>query len=375
MPFDFIAIEQEAEKEISAADSPENLEALRVKYLGRQGLLAKITAAIATVPADERPEFGKKANLLKHKLNRLFEEKAAQLKEKKICLLEKFDVTLPGILPQRGARHPITQTIQEISSLFSNMGFAVVKGPEIETEYNNFTGLNIPLEHPSRDAFDTFYLRRESCPPHPALSPLGRGKRVRGLYSSLLLLRSHTSPVQIRVMKRHKPPLAVIVPGKVYRPDAVDASHSFMFHQVEGFLVDDMVRFSDLKGILSVFVKKLFGEDTKMRFRPHFFPFTEPSAEVDISCIICKNRKSPENDKRLAISDNQRCSVCGGKGWLEILGCGMIHPNVFAGVGYPKGRYTGFAFGMGVDRIAMLKYGINDIRLFYENDLRFLRQF
>jgi phenylalanyl-tRNA synthetase alpha chain len=220
----------------------------------------------------------------------------------------------------------------------------IAEGPEAETEYNNFTGLNIPLEHPSRDAFDTFYLKTES------------GKER-------LLLRSHTSPVQIRVMKIYKPPLAVIVPGKVYRPDATDASHSFMFHQVEGFLVDDFVRFSDLKGVLAVFLKKLFGQRIKTRFRPHFFPFTEPSAEVDISCIICSGQGA------------RRCSVCSGKGWLEIMGCGMIHPNVFANVGYPKDSYTGFAFGMGVDRIAMLKYGITDIRLFYENDLRFLKQF
>jgi phenylalanyl-tRNA synthetase alpha chain len=208
----------------------------------------------------------------------------------------------------------------------------------VESEYNNFTGLNIPLEHPSRDAFDTFYLKDHRD----------------------ALLRSHTSPVQIRVMKSRKPPLAIVVPGKVYRPDAVDASHSFMFHQIEGFLVDKNIHFSDLKGALATFAKSVFGADIAMRFRPHFFPFTEPSAEVDISCIICKGRG---------------CSVCGKKGWLEILGAGMIHPNVFKNVGIDPKRYTGFAFGMGVERIAMLKYGINDIRLFFENDLRFLKQF
>ena len=206
-----------------------------------------------------------------------------------------------------------------------------------EIKKQGFTGLNIPLEHPSRDAFDTFYLKN-----YPGL-----------------LLRSHTSPVQVRAMKAHKPPLAIVVPGRVYRPDAVDASHLFMFHQIEGFLVDENIRFSDLKGTLSLFAKSVFGSDIKMRFRPHFFPFTEPSAEVDISCIICQGKG---------------CSVCGQKGWLEILGSGMIHPRVFKNVGYKSGRYTGFAFGMGVERIAMLKYGIDDIRLFFENDLRLLKQ-
>jgi phenylalanyl-tRNA synthetase alpha chain len=218
------------------------------------------------------------------------------------------------------------------------MGFCVVEGPEIETEFNNFTGLNIPLDHPSRDAFDTFYLK--DC--------------------EKLLLRSHTSPVQVRAMKNRKPPLAIVVPGRVYRPDAVDASHLFMFHQIEGFLVDTNITFADLKGSLEMFAKAVFGNDIKMRFRPHFFPFTEPSAEVDISCIICKGAG---------------CSVCGRKGWLEILGCGMIHPNVFKHVGINPDKFSGFAFGMGIERIAMLKYGINDIRLFFENDLRFLKQF
>lgn len=349
MSFDFTAIEQEAQKTITQANSPETLEALRVKYLGRQGLMARITSSIPTVPDGQRPEFGKNANFLKNNISRLLESRAHQLKEQEAAQAESFDFTLPGILPESGKTHPITQAINEICAIFTKMGFVIAEGPEAETEYNNFTGLNIPLEHPSRDAFDTFYLKTEP------------GKER-------LLLRSHTSPVQIRVMKAYKPPLAVIVPGKVYRPDATDASHSFMFHQVEGFLVDDNIRFSDLKGVLAVFLKKLFGERIKTRFRPHFFPFTEPSAEVDISCIICSGRAPDAKGQK-------RCSVCSGKGWLEIMGCGMIHPNVFANVGYPKDRYAGFAFGMGVDRIAMLKYGITDIRLFYENDLRFLKQF
>jgi phenylalanyl-tRNA synthetase alpha chain len=264
-------------------------------------------------------------------------------KQKSLALPEEgisvgVDIGLPGIAQELGHRHPITQTVDEICAVFSRMGFSVVEGPEIESEENNFTGLNIPLEHPSRDVFDTFYLKTD-----------GR-----------LLLRSHTSPVQIRVMKAHKPPLAVVVPGRVYRPDAVDASHSYMFHQIEGFMMDREIKFSDLKGVLEVFAKAVFGTEIKMRFRPHFFPFTEPSAEVDISCIICRGRG---------------CSVCGRKGWLEILGSGMIHPNVFKHVGYDPKKYSGFAFGLGIERIAMLKYGINDIRLFFENDLRFLRQF
>jgi phenylalanyl-tRNA synthetase alpha chain len=246
---------------------------------------------------------------------------------------------MPGIAQHLGRLHPLTQVMEEICTIFNRMGFSVMEGPEIETEYNNFTGLNIPLEHPSRDVFDTFYLKQ------------GAEK---------LLLRSHTSPMQVRVMKSRRPPLAVVVPGRVYRPDAVDASHSFMFNQIEGFMVDEGIKFSDLKGVLEVFAKAVFGKDIKMRFRPHFFPFTEPSAEADISCIICKG---------------QGCSVCGRKGWLEILGSGMIHPNVFKQVGYDPKKYTGFAFGLGIERIAMLKYGIGDIRLFFENDLRFLKQF
>ena len=362
MSFDFTAIEQEARQEITQAAGLEDLENLRLKYLGRQGMLARITGSIPELAPEARPEFGRKVNLLKNNLAQLLEAKTRQLKGQNTSVGEKFDFGLPGILPELGALHPITQISQEIFSIFAKMGFVVVEGPEIETEYNNFTALNIPPDHPSRDAFDTFYLA-------PRCSLLDARKNKTSIRDRLLL-RSHTSPAQIRVMKAYKPPLAVIVPGKVYRPDAVDAAHSFMFHQVEGFLVDDNVRFSDLKGILALFVKKLFGEDTKMRFRPHFFPFTEPSAEVDISCIICEG-----NGLRVTGNESGHCSVCAGKGWLEILGCGMIHPNVFANVGYPKDKYTGLAFGMGVDRIAMLKYGVNDIRLFYENDLRFLRQF
>ncbi len=336
---DIETLKAQIDSDIANVNSPEALEELRVQYLGRKGALAQLTNSIPTLPPQERGNFGQQVNALKNKLLSLFSEKEKSLvtqpheSGKAAC-----DINMPGIAQELGRLHPITQIIDEISAIFKRMGFSVVEGPEIETEYNNFTGLNIPLEHPSRDAFDTFYLKD---------------------YDKLLL-RSHTSPVQVRAMKSRKPPLAIVVPGRVYRPDAVDASHLFMFHQIEGFMVDEKITFADLKGILESFAKAVFGQDIKMRFRPHFFPFTEPSAEVDISCIICKGRG---------------CSVCGRKGWLEILGSGMIHPNVFKHVGYDPKKYTGFAFGMGVERIAMLKYGINDIRLFFENDLRFLKQF
>jgi len=338
--------------EIHNINSSLALEELRVKYLGRKGIIAQLTNSIAGLPQEQRSRVGQQVNALKTKLLSLIDEKQKSIATQTSEAGEAYcDIGMPGIAQELGHLHPVTQIIDEICNIFNRMGFSVVEGPEIETEYNNFTGLNIPLEHPSRDVFDTFYLASQKS------LPVRQAGKVK---SQKLLLRSHTSPVQIRVMKSRQPPLAVIVPGRVYRPDAVDASHSFMFHQIEGFMVDKDIKFSDLKGVLEVFAKSVFGEDIKMRFRPHFFPFTEPSAEVDISCIICKGKG---------------CSVCARKGWLEILGAGMIHPNVFKHVGYDSHKYTGFAFGMGVERIAMLKYGINDIRLFFENDLRFLRQF
>jgi len=343
---DFESIRNQAEAEAKNITTPQGLEEFRLKFLGRKGLLAQIAGVIPTLSKEQRAEFGQKLNILKSALTALVEAK-----ERSVIIkdsgsgVSRADLGLPGIAQELGRLHPLTQVIDEICAMFSRMGFIVVEGPEIETEYNNFTGLNIPLEHPSRDTFDTFYIKQ--------------GMRDEGRETKYLL-RSHTSPVQVRAMKAHKPPFSIVVPGRVYRPDAVDASHSFMFHQVEGFLVDKGIKFSDLKGILEVFAKGIFGENIRMRFRPHFFPFTEPSAEVDISCIICQGKG---------------CSVCGRKGWLEVLGCGMIHPNVFKHVGIDAKKYTGFAFGMGVERIAMLKYGINDIRLFFENDLRFLKQF
>jgi phenylalanyl-tRNA synthetase alpha chain len=336
---DINSIQTQVKEDLSKIFALSDLEEARLKYLGRKGLVAELTGSIASLPSVERGVFGKQVNAVKNILLELFAEKEKSLKNKSSGLeRSSLDIGMPGIAQELGSIHPLTQITDEICAIFRRMGFSIVDGPEIETEYNNFTGLNIPLEHPSREAFDTFYLQD---------------------YSKMLL-RSHTSPAQVRVMQDRKPPLAVVVPGRVYRPDAVDASHSFMFHQIEGFMVDKDIKFTDLKGLLEVFAKAVFGNEIKMRFRPHFFPFTEPSAEVDISCIICKGKG---------------CSVCGRKGWLEILGSGMIHPNVFKHVGIDHKKFTGFAFGMGVERIAMLKYGINDIRLFFENDLRFLKQF
>jgi len=347
---DIETIKTQVDSEIQNVNSSQSLEEFRVKYLGRKGVITQLTSEIPNLPREERATFGQQVNVLKSRLLSIIEEKQKAIAVGSLqpsC--GQFDISMPGIAQDLGHLHPITQVTDEVCTIFNRMGFSVVEGPEIESEYNNFTGLNIPLEHPSRDVFDTFYLKSQvRC--HKSQEKTGNH----------LLLRSHTSPVQIRVMKSRKPPLAVVVPGRVYRPDAVDASHSFMFHQIEGFMVDENICFSDLKGVLEVLAKAVFGKDIRMRFRPHFFPFTEPSAEVDISCIICKGKG---------------CSVCGRKGWLEILGSGMIHPNVFKHVGYDPKKYTGFAFGMGIERIAMLKYGIDDIRLFFENDLRFLKQF
>lgn len=321
------------------------LESFRVEYLGRKGRIAGLYAALASLPNEQRPVFGKEINDFKNEIVQLIKEKKTEITARqRRASQETLDVTIPGVAPRVGHAHILTQTIDEICHIFEQLGFVVQEGPEVETEFNNFTALNIPADHPSRDGFDTFYLAQADP----------------GDKNVNLLLRSHTSPAQIRIMKERRPPLAVVVPGKVYRPDAVDASHSFMFHQVEGLMVDRGVRFSDLKGLITVFLKRLFDEKIKMRFRPHFFPFTEPSAEVDIACYICEGKG---------------CSVCGRKGWLEIMGCGMVHPKVFGAVGYPKGKYTGLAFGLGVERMAMLKHGIGDIRIFFENDARFLQQF
>ncbi|MBF0387976.1 MAG: phenylalanine--tRNA ligase subunit alpha [Candidatus Omnitrophica bacterium] len=348
MSWDLEKIKTDIAADVQAAGALDALEAVRLKYLGKKGLVPEMYAGLGSASAEEKKALGKGANDIKVLAETLIAERKAALalSAKKA---EALDVTLPGVQRGLGSRHLIDQTIDEICEVFQNMGFVIQRGPEIESEFYNFSALNIPLDHPSRDSFDTFYL--------DAKDPDAVGRH--------LLLRSHTSPGQVRVMQKNKPPLAVIIPGKVYRPDAVDASHSFMFHQIEGLLVNRNVTFADLKGLLTAFCKKYFGADVKMRFRPHFFPFTEPSAEVDIQSNIFKGRA--------------------GK-WLEILGCGMVHPKVFAAAGYSagdlagsteasSGTLSGFAFGMGVERIAMLKHGIGDIRTFVENDVRFLKQF
>ena len=342
-------IEAEFKKDLSEVSLQKDLEEVKIKYLGRKSELNQLFAQIPTLEKEQRGFWGKRLNSFKAEISDLINEKVKSVEVKE----EKMDLTLPSSTLEKGSRHILGAVSQRICSIFENLGFSIIAGDEVEEEWYNFGALNIPLEHPSRDVFDTFYLDIPSK---------DKGK---------FLLRSHTSPSQIRVMQKVKPPLAVISPGRVYRPDEVDATHSFMFHQIEGFAVDRNINFSHLKGVLLHFAKKFFSPDVQLRFRPHFFPFTEPSAEVDISCIICQNQPKNTNKKK-GVS---KCSVCKGKGWLEILGCGMIHPKVLEGCGIDSKKYKGFAFGMGIERIAMLKYGIDDIRLFYENDVRFLNQF
>ena len=331
-----------------AADAPA-IEAVRVRYLGRRGELTERFAVLQdpALSNQEKSRLGKKFNAVKQELEKALSARKAALSPQGARSESAVDLTLPGYPPQAGRLHPLTQTIDRILEIFRSLGFAVVLGPEAETEYHNFDALNIPANHPSRENFDTFYLDRMGS------DPLGSDPNVPQL------LRSHTSPVQIRFMKRHRPPFQIVVPGRVFRPDATDATHSFQFHQVEGLAVGPGVTFGDLKGVLAAWAQGMFGSSARLRFRPHHFPFTEPSAEGDLSCIFCKAKG---------------CRVCGQKGWLEILGCGMVHPEVFKAVDYLP-ETVGFAFGMGVERIAMLLHGIEDIRLFFENDLRFLRQF
>jgi phenylalanyl-tRNA synthetase alpha chain len=331
-------IESEALNRLSQVRGQEELKRLKAECLGRKGRLTLIVKGLGRLPLEERPIVGELANRVKLKLEEQFllSEKNIRddIKGKRLAT-ERVDVTLPGRRMAPGRRHPINLIGGQIIDIFIRLGFQVVEGPEVELDYYNFEALNIPKDHPARDMQDTFYL------------------------SDTVLLRTHTSPVQIRVMQSQPPPLRVVAPGKVYRCDS-DVSHTPMFHQVEGFMIDEGVSFADLKGILTLFVKDMFGPDTVVRFRPSFFPFTEPSAEVDIRCVICSGKG---------------CRVCSGSGWLEILGSGMVHPEVFREVGYDADVVTGFAFGMGVERIAMLKFGIEDIRLFFENDVRFLGQF
>lgn len=329
-------VEKTAVKEVIEVASLDELEKFRVQYLGRKGVVTTAIKGIKNVAKKDKPRVGKFINELKIRINSLLKEKEVVFREQEQSLFENYDLTLPGIKMEIGHKHPLMQTMEDVLDIFARMGFKSVVTPEVETEFYNFEALNIPKNHPSRETFHTFYVE---------------GGR---------LLRSQTSTAQIRIMEKERPPIQVVHAGKVYRPDAVDASHSFMFYQIEGFMVSEDIVFSDLKGVLEHFAKEYFGEGVKMRFRPHYFPFTEPSAEVDILCFICGGKG---------------CRVCSHKGWLEVLGAGMIDPRVFEFVKYDPLKYTGFAFGMGLDRICMLKYGIDDIRLLYENDVRFLKQF
>ncbi|MBJ6724067.1 phenylalanine--tRNA ligase subunit alpha [Geomesophilobacter sediminis] len=327
-----------AKAELAQAASEDGVQELRVKYLGKKGEITSVMKGLGALSAEERPAIGALVNTVKAQLEDGIEATLKTVREKaKAAKLagEKLDVTLPGRRKPLGSKHPITLVTEEIVSIFGALGFAVAEGPEIEHDFYNFEALNFPKDHPARDMQDTFFV----------------GENV--------LLRTHTSPVQVRTMLKQPPPVRIIAPGTVYRCDS-DATHSPMFHQVEGLLVDKGISFGDLKGILTLFTNQLFGKDIGVRLRPSFFPFTEPSAEVDIACVICRGKG---------------CRVCKESGWLEILGAGMVDPEVYRHVGYDSELYSGFAFGMGIERIAMLKYGIADMRLLFENDLRFLKQF
>ena len=333
------AIAQEAREAVAAARSSADLEQARVRFLGRQGVLTQLLRSLGTLAPEERRLVGAAANEAKRMLEALLEERLAEALESERRAQRtraRLDLTLPGRRPARGVLHPLTRVHDEIVAIFAGLGFSVVDGPEVETDYYNFEALNIPRDHPARDMQDTLYLTEST------------------------LLRTHTSPVQIRTMLAQKPPVRIIVPGRVFRRDVADASHSRMFHQVEGLAVDRNVTMADLKGTLGLFAREMFGPESRIRFRPSFFPFTEPSAEVDVLCFVCHG---------------QGCRLCKQGGWLEILGSGMVHPQVLKNVGYDPEEVTGWAFGMGIERIAMLKYGIDDLRLFFDNDLRFLRQF
>jgi phenylalanyl-tRNA synthetase alpha chain len=325
-----------ARHEVSGAENPEALDALRVKYLGRKGALTQVLRGLKDLDPEARRLMGAAANRAKESLEAALVSALTALKEAAArAQAPAIDVTLPGRRGPLGRLHPLTRTMEEICDIFLHLGFEAVTGPEVELDWYNFEALNIPPDHPARDMQDTFY------------------------FNDKVLLRTHTSPMQIRVMEKRQPPVRIIAPGKVYRRDS-DMTHSPMFHQVEGLLVDRGVTFADLKGVLTAFVHQMFGPEVSLRFRPSYFPFTEPSAEIDIACVICRG---------------EGCRVCKITGWLEVLGAGMVHPAVFEAVGYNPEEFTGFAFGLGVERIAMLKYGIDDIRLFFDNDLRFLRQF
>ncbi|HML37362.1 MAG TPA: phenylalanine--tRNA ligase subunit alpha [Bacillota bacterium] len=330
---------QEAKEQLQKASSIIETEDIRVKLLGKKGKLTEILRSMGSLAPEDRKEFGKSANSVRAEIEGLLEEKFASMKELQKAdrfIKEKIDVTEPGVKYDLGVKHPISIAIDEISRIFMSMGFSIAEGPEVETVFNNFDALNAPKNHPSRDMTDTFYI------------------------SDSILLRTQTSPVQARTLMKENPPIKIISPGRCFRCDTPDATHSPMFHQVEGLLVDEGVTMADLKGTLDSFAKQLFGSKVRTKFRPHYFPFTEPSAEMDVSCFKC---------------GGAGCRFCKGSGWIEILGCGMVHPNVLKVGHVDTEKYTGFAFGMGVERIALLKYEIDDIRLLFENDMRFIQQF
>ncbi len=332
-------IKQTAEEQLAAAAELSALEELRIKYLGKKGELTAVLKGMGGLTPEERPLIGQLANEVRSFIENALEAKKSQFEaelEAKKLAGETIDVTMPGNASAIGKKHPLTAVLDDLKNIFIGMGFSIVEGPEVELDYYNFEALNIPKDHPARDTQDTFYI------------------------DDNVVLRTQTSPVQIRTMEKQKPPIRIISPGRVYRSDAVDATHSPVFHQIEGLVIDKNVTMADLKGTLEIFVKKLYGEETRLRFRPHHFPFTEPSAEVDISCFNC---------------GGEGCRICKGEGWIEILGCGMVHPKVLTTCGIDPEEYSGFAFGIGLERVAMFRYDIDDMRLLYENDMRFLKQF
>ena len=332
-------IKSMASEAFAASNTLESLEELRVKFLGKKGELTSVMKGMGALSPEERPVMGQLANEVRDYISEKLEESKtallAAVEEKKIRE-ETIDVTIPGKCPQKGAKHPLTQVLDDLKDIFIGMGFSIAEGPEVELDYYNFEALNIPKDHPARDTQDTFYINEN------------------------VVLRTQTSPMQIRTMEKQKPPIRVLAPGRVYRSDAVDATHSPVFHQVEGIVIDKGVTMADLKGTLETFVHKLYGEETRLRFRPHHFPFTEPSAEVDISCFNCGGKG---------------CNICKGEGWIEILGCGMVHPKVLKNCNIDPDIYSGFAFGIGLERVAQFRYDVKDMRMYYENDMRFLKQF
>ena len=333
------AIAKQALEELKGAQDLKVLDAVRVKYLGKKGELTAILKQMGKLSAEERPVIGQLANQVRADIEQMLEQTKTDLEAKALDIRlagETLDVTLPGQKKPLGKKHPLTIVLDELKEIVVGMGFEIATGPEVELDYYNFEALNIPKDHPSRDTQDTFYI------------------------SDNVLLRTQTSPMQIRTMEKKKPPIRIIAPGRVYRSDAVDATHSPLFHQVEGLVVDKGITMADLKGTLEVFVKRLYGDSTVVRFRPHHFPFTEPSAELDVQCFHCHG---------------EGCSLCKGEGWMEILGCGMVHPQVLLNCGIDPEEYSGFAFGLGLERMVMMRYGIDDLRLFYDNDVRFLKQF